>query len=89
MDAGKFNKGGLLGHEEDVFLEHKEIALYGFEISLDASMTIATMIMIPRESSLSRKGQRIPYLWKLPMPMIFFFESARNTLETTSKVGLS
>lgn len=29
------------------------------------------------------------YLWKLPAPMIFFFASARNTLETTSNVGSS
>ena len=36
VDIGDFDEHRLLGDEEDVFLEHEEVALYGFQICFES-----------------------------------------------------
>jgi hypothetical protein len=52
-------------------------------------MPISTDVQNVRLGRVSLKGENRTYLWKLPVLMIFFFDNARKTLETTSKVGFS
>ena len=47
---------------------------------------VALLVNIGGSDIRMREGT---YLWKLPVPMIFFFERARKTPETTSNVGSS
>jgi hypothetical protein len=48
-------------------------------------------VAVTTGAAISEEGDSMwtAYLWKLPDPTIFFFASARKTLETTSNVGSS
>ena len=35
VDIGDLDEHGLLGDEEDIFLEHEEVTLYGFQIRFE------------------------------------------------------
>lgn len=38
-----FDKGRLLGDEEDVFFEHEQVALDGFKVSLDSWVAVSAL----------------------------------------------
>ena len=63
--------------------------MYGFQICFEARMPISTASYSILVSDGSYEDARKAHLWKLPALIIFFFDRARNTLDTTSKVGFS
>ena len=46
MDVGELDERRLLGDKEDVFFEQEEVALNGFEVSLDTWVAIPTRQLI-------------------------------------------
>jgi hypothetical protein len=42
MNIGYFDEGRLFRNEEDVFLQHKQVALHSLEVGFDAWMAITT-----------------------------------------------
>ena len=85
MDIGELNERWLLRDKENVFLEQEEVALHSLQVGFDARVAITARIS-PFGEKLGNEGAvyMVTYLWKLPAPMIFFFDNARKTPETTS-----
>lgn len=76
-----------LFRDEDKLVKHEEIALYGFQVCFETRMTISATSYKILASDSSNEDEKRACLWKLPALIIFFFDNARKTLDTTSKVG--
>ena len=88
VNIRELDKRRLFGDEEDVFLEHEEVTLDRLEVGFDTWVAITAVRCKSLDHHSRSEGMRT-HLWKLPEPIIFFFERARKTPDTTSNVGSS
>jgi hypothetical protein len=51
MNVGYFDESWLFGNEEDVFLQHEQVALHGLEIGFDTWVTITTKTGVSKSLS--------------------------------------